>query len=155
MFIVTTKLSKKRAIVIIIALAMVLGAIVLLAGRRDQEFPERRVETPEDVVTFLEQLGWQVNPDPIEVQGVLIPREFSDVYLAYNDMQKVAGFDLTLYRGMDAIRHTYQILNYPDHPDGVVADVLVVNNTVIGGGIQSIHQDGFMHELRMNDKNLR
>jgi len=155
MFIVTTKLSKKRALIIIIALAVVLGAIVLLAGRRDQEHPERHVESPQDVVTFLEQLGWQVNPEPVEIQQVLIPREFSDVYLAYNDMQKSAGFDLTPYRGMDAVRHTFEILNYPDHAAGVVADVLVVDSTIIGGGIQSIRQGGFMHELRANDKTLQ
>jgi len=155
MFIVTTKLSKKRAIIIIIALAVVLGAIVLLAGRRDQEFPERHVETPEDVVTFLEQLGWQVNPNPVEVREILIPKEFSDVYLAYNDIQKAAGFDLTPYQGMDAVRYTYQVLNYPDHPDGVVADVIVAGSTVIGGGIQSLRQNGFMHELRTNDTPLQ
>ena len=153
MFIVTTKLSKKRALVIIIALAVILGAIIMLAGQRDGEGrppAEHRADTPEDVVAYLESLGWQVNLEPVEVREVLIPKEFSQVYLAYNEMQKAAGFDLTRYQGMDALRYTYQILNYPEHPEGIVADVIVVNNYIVGGGIQSIRADGFMHELRAN-----
>ena len=156
MFIFTAKFNKRKALIIVLALAIILGMVIFIAGRRDQNnapaAPEVRIERAEDVVAYLESLGWQVSPDPIEVQDVLIPREFSAVYEVYNTMQKEAGFDLSNWRGRDAVRFTYQILNYPDHPTGIVADVLVADHLIIGGNIQSIQLDGFMHELRaIND----
>ena len=154
MFIVTAKLSKKKALVIVLAIAVALCAIIFLAGRRDrggEDGPGRTdipIERPEDVIAFLNSLGWQVSEEPIEVQEVLIPREFNEAYAAYNELQKKAGFDLSNYGGQDAVRHTYRVLNYPGQEEDVVADVLVASGRVIGGNIQSIRLDGFMHELR-------
>ena len=154
MFIVTAKLSKRKAVVIVLALAVALCAIILLASRREQSMEEGPgasqipVETAEDIIGFLNSLGWQVSQEPIEVQEVLIPREFNEVYAAYNELQKKAGFDLKNYSGQEAVRHTYWVLNYPDQVEDVVADVLVAKGNVIGGNIQSIRLDGFMHELR-------
>lgn len=154
MFILTAKFSKKKAVAIVLALALVLCAIIFLAGRRDQNgegglgavpIP---VERAEDIIEFLNSLGWQVSEEPIEIQEVLIPREFSAAYEAYNALQKKAGFDLTTYSGQDALRYTYRVLNYPGQQEDVVADVLVAKGNVIGGNIQSIRLDGFMHELR-------
>ena len=153
MFIVTAKFSKKRALVIVLAIAVFLCAIIILAGRRDQ-YPDgslntadTRIETAGDLVAFLENLGWQITPEPIEVQEILIPREWGHIYEAYNALQLEAGFDLSAYRGRPAVRHTYEVLNYPGQSEGVVADVLVANGRVIGGAIQSIYIDGFIHGL--------
>ena len=148
MFIVTAKLSKKRALAIVLAVAVAITAIIVLAGRRDQA-PES-ASGALDVVAYLESLGWQVAPEPIEVQEIVIPREWSPVYEAYNVMQQEAGFDLTDYKGRPAVRHTHTVLNYPGQPEGVVADVLVSDGRVIGGAIQSIHLDGFIHGLFPN-----
>jgi len=154
MFIVTAKLSRKKAIAIALILALLLGAVILLAGRRDQSGQEEPdtvhipAETAQDIVAYLNGLGWQVSQEPVEVQEVLIPREFNEAYAAYNEIQKRAGFDLSNYSGQDAVRYTYQILNYPGQEEEIVADVLVSNGQIIGGNIQSIRLDGFMHELR-------
>ena len=152
MFIVTAKFSKKKALIIVLILAMLLTAIILFAGRRDQgsQVQDIPIENPEDVVTFLETLGWEVNPTPLEMQEVVIPREFNEVFEQYNDMQIEHGFDLRDFRGMAAVRHTYQITNYPGQTEGVVADVLVSEGRVIGGNIQSFTVDGFIHGLSEN-----
>lgn len=151
MFVITTKLSKRKAVAIVLAIAVVLGAIIFLAGRRDRGEigPQTRIEVggEADIVTFLTGLGWEVDPTPIEIQEILIPREFSDVYERYNRLQIEAGFDLSHFRGHEAMRYTYQVLNYPDKPEGIVADVIVANGAIIGGDIQSIQLDGFMHGL--------
>ena len=150
MFIVTTKFSKKRALLVVIALAVLLTGVILLAGRRDRTLDrpgEYQISSERDIVAFLEHLGWQVLPDPIEVLEVVIPREFSDVFEAYNQIQIATGFDLSEHHGVSAVRYTYQVLNYPGQADGVVADVLVAGGVVIGGDIQSIQMDGFLHGL--------
>ena len=152
MFIVTAKLSKKKAVFLILALACILTAVIVLAGRRDRgpDSVDIPAETLADIIAYLEGLGWQVAPEPIEAQEVLIPRAFDAVYEAYNAMQLEAGFDLSDYRGRPAIRYRWQVLNYPGQPEGVVADVLVADGQIIGGDIQSTHLDGFIHALFPN-----
>ena len=152
MFIVTAKFSKKKALIVVFALALVLFSIIVFAGRRSQgeESNIIPVEEAQDIINHLESLGWQVNPDPVEVQAVLLPREFSEVFEAYNEMQLALGFDLRNYKGMEAMRYTFAISNYPGHPEGVVADVLVAQNRIIGGDIQSLRLDGFIHGLVPN-----
>lgn len=150
MFVFTTKLSKKKAIFILLALAVALTAIILLAGRRDQQNagdPGREVHTEGDIVAYLEHLGWQATRTPLDVQEVVIPREFDHVFEAYNHIQVQAGFDLSDYRGLPALRYSFQIENYPSQAEGVVADVLIVNNRIVGGDIQSVYLDGFIHGL--------
>jgi len=153
MFVFTTKLSKKKAILILIALAVILTAIILLAGRRDQQTqegtdaPGREVHTEGDIVAYLEHLGWQAARLPLEVQEIIIPREFDHVFEAYNHMQLQAGFDLSDYRGLPALRYSFQIENYPGQAEGVVADVLIVHNRIVGWDIQSVYLDGFIHGL--------
>ena len=156
MFIVIAKLSKKKAVALVLALAIVLCTVIFLAGRRDREeenpdLVRISIETTDDIIAFLQNLGWQVSEEPIEVQEVLIPREFNEVYAAYNELQKRAGFDLANFSGQDAVRFTYRILNYPEQQEDVVVDVLVAHGVIIGGNIQSIRLDGFMHELRARD----
>jgi len=150
MFIVTTKLSRKKALAVVLIIAILIATIIILAGHRDQNPAGVQAETASDIVAYLETLGWQVTPDPLEVREVLIPREFTQAYETYNALQLEAGFDLTTYKGRPATQHTYQVLNYPNQPDGVVADVLVSNGRIIGGSIQSVHLDGFIHGLFPN-----
>jgi len=154
MFIVTAKLNRKRALAIVIVIALLLCAAIILAARRDQAANQGNpgvlspeTETAADVVAFLENLGWQIGPEPIEVQEILIPREFNQVYEAYNALQQEAGFNLADYKGRPAVRYTHEILNYPGQAEGVVADVLVAEGRIIGGAIQSIQVDGFIHRL--------
>jgi len=150
MFIVTAKLNRKRALAIVLVIAVLIAGIIVLAGHRTQRSEGIQAETAGDIVAYLEAMGWQIAPEPIEVLEILIPKEFNGAYEAYNALQLEAGFDLTAYKGRPATRHTYKVLNYPDQPDGVVADVLVSDGRIIGGNIQSVYLDGFIHGLFPN-----
>ncbi len=155
MLIFTAKLNRKRAVMIIVALAVVLCAIILLAGLRDRKKIEPAanqvstsgIKTNEDRVRYLESFGWKVKPQPKEEQDVVIPREFSKVYSDYANLQKKQGFELSKYGGTEARRYTYEILNYPTGEKGVVADIIVYRNSVIAGDVQSTALNGFMHGL--------
>jgi len=149
MFIFTAKLSKKKALLLVVLIAIVISAIILFAGQRDQN-PDRSgvpVRSEADILAYLEHLGWQVAPEALEIGEVLIPREFTEAFEIYNNMQIETGFDLRNYSGKGALRYTYRVLNYPGQTEGVIVDVLVIDNHIVGGDIQSIHLDGFMHGL--------
>jgi len=156
MFIFTAKFDKKKAVAIVLAIAVIVVAIVLLAGHRDRSTDgdgDRIAATPitvkseSDIADYLRSLGWDVSAAPIEVQQVVIPREFTEVYEEYNELQKAQGYDLSDYQGHEATRYTYEVLNYPGEEGRVVADIIVADEEIIAGDIQSVELGGFMIAL--------
>lgn len=157
MFIFTTKFSKRKAIVAVLILAAVLIAVILIAGAIGRSNASKTkeaaslsavVKNNDQRVNYLNSLGWEVDKSPLEEQKVIIPREFSDVYKKYNDIQKSQGFDLQRYGGIEAQRYTYRVHNYPGASGNVVADLIVYRNEIIAGDVQSNAFDGFMVGLR-------
>lgn len=104
-------------------------------------------------VQFLSAFGWELETEPAEVVEVAIPKEFGDVYLNYNEIQKLQGFDLTKYQGKKVKRYTYIVVNYPEHPENIRANLLVYKDKVIGGDICSLEAaNGFMHGFTLTDQ---
>lgn len=148
------KLNRRTLIIAILAAGVLLCGIILLAGNLGKsaeafggEISSKNIKSTEDRVEFLNLLGWEVDPDSEEVQEVLIPSEFNEAYLEYNELQLTQGCDLTRYSGKRARRYTYEITNYPTGEAGVTASLLIYNKTVIGGDVCSSRLDGFMHGL--------
>ena len=106
------------------------GASPASAPARPQPQGDRNGE---DRVAYLEEWGWQVKPEPLSVQELLIPGEMDDSYQEYLAMQTQQGFDLAKYAGKRVKRYTYQVTNYPTGEEGVQADLLICRNTVVGG----------------------
>ena len=150
MFILTARLNRRRAVIALLVLAAVLCAVVILAGRKAEARPGLAfspAKTNEQRVQLLTELGWQVSAEPVEEQTVVIPRQFTDIYEEYNELQISQGFDLKKYGGLEATRYTYEIKHYPDCTDRVYADILVYKGKFIGGDVQSSALDGFMQGL--------
>lgn len=95
-------------------------------------------------VTFLENFGWDVSDEPIEVCEIILPENFDEVYKRYNELQKTQGLNLEKYKGRRAKRWTYTVLNYPSD-DEVHANVIVCDNKIIAGDICSVALGGFIH----------
>jgi hypothetical protein len=156
MFIFTTKFNRKKAVIAVVVLAVILIAVVLIAGsagRANSDSKETAalsavVKNNDQRVKYLKSLGWEVDKKALEELKVVIPRDFSDVYKKYNDIQLSQGFDLSKYGGIEATRYTYKVLNYPDCDSNVVADIIVYRSHVIAGDVQSNALDGFMAGLR-------
>ena len=103
-----------------------------------------KVKTPTDAANFLAQFGWEVESTPVEEKAVSIPSEFDKIFLAYNELQKAQGLDLTKYRGKDVTRYTFAIKNYAGYEGTVYANVLVHRGRVIGGDVCSADVSGFV-----------
>ena len=156
MVVFSTKFNRKRAISAVVALAVVLVLIILLAGRRDNNAQATMgsvVRDNAERVSFLHDLGWQVEEQAIDEQDVIIPKEFTEVYEKYNEIQIAQGFDLSKYAGIEAKRYTYRILNYPEDDVAAVADIIVYRNEIIAGDVQSNKLDGFMVGLEYPSRN--
>ena len=156
MFVFTAKLNKRKAVLFLIVLALVIAAVILAVSLRGSTGVLRTANTPapasvrspRDAASYLAALGWEVEPEPLEVQEIVIPRQFTGVYAEYAALQKKQGFPLEQYGGMDAVRYTFRVKNYPTGEADIVADLVVSGHTVIAGDIQSTAADGFMTELK-------
>ena len=130
MFIWTAKLRRGRLAAWAAALLLALcGVAVLVGGLSPGEVDAvspapaspKGIKTNEDRVAYLESYGWQVSPEAVSVEELLIPEEFDETYDQYLALQAQQGFDLTQYKGKRVKRYTYQVTNYPSGESGVEA----------------------------------
>ena len=158
MLIVTAKMPRRKLALGVAAAALLCCCAVALNFSQStlaQEGSASSVPSPkgiksnEDRIEYLSAYGWQVSPEPLASQELLIPTEMDDSYDEYLTLQKEQGFDLEQYAGKRVKRYTYEITNYPSGEQGVQANLLLYKNTVIGGEVLSPRMDGFLHGLAM------
>ncbi len=149
MLIWTARISKRAKAALAVILAGVLLAVVLLLmGRSDDgQAAQWQLTTNEDRVAYLESLGWQVEPEPVETLQFLLPEKLEEPYLTYNELQDSQGFDLSACCGMQVARYTYTVTNYPGRAEGVQANLYVCEGQPVAGDILCAGADGFQETL--------
>ena len=149
MLIWTARISKRAKAALAVILAGVLLAVVLLLmGRSDDgQAAQWQLTTNEDRVAYLESLGWQVEPEPVETLQFLLPEKLEEPYLTYNELQDSQGFDLSACCGMQVARYTYTVTNYPGRAEGVQANLYVCEGQPVAGDILCAGADGFQEPL--------
>lgn len=153
MFVVSMKTSKKKLVLFAGIVVMVVAGCFLLFGKGGDEAQAVSTMGKYNLsasdngqrLSFLSQFGWEVKEEPLEICEIILPSEFNDTYQKYNDIQKQQGLDLWRYAGKSCKRWTYEVINYPNKPQGVRANLLILDGKVIGGDICSTELDGFLH----------
>ena len=151
MFMYTTKLNKRKLTVTFAAIVILIVAIFIIANNNnttETALFSKIVKNNDDRIAYLNSFGWEVDATPMEEESIVIPRKLGSIYENYNKIQQAQGFDLTKFGGMEAVRYTYKVLNYPN-TENVVADIIVFRNEVIAADVQSTSLDGFMHGLKL------
>lgn len=159
MFIITAKLSKRKLVLGVAALAAILLAVGAAAGLAgDVAVLERQGETAgsaeqaeqtvstlaltnEARVDYLKACGWEVDAEACTIRDVIIPEEFDETYQKYADLQARQGFDLERLKGKRVKQVTYPVTNYPDDTE-VIAELLIYRGNVVAGDISSMKTDG-------------
>lgn len=135
--------NKKRILAVILLVAVAAAAFFLIPrGEEKKTYPGL---TNEERIAFLQSFGWQVEAEPVETREVAVPAEFSDIYTAYNEMQKAQGFDLAPLKGEPVTQYRYRVTNYPGVEGEVYATLLVREGVIVGGDVALDTADGFMH----------
>ena len=150
MFVLTTRLRKKRAILVgVLVILLIAGGLLWRGLSRDAEAPEETVlRDTEDRIAYLKELGWEVDEEPIESMDLQLPEELTGSYAAYNELQLAQGFDLRDYLGKGVSRWTYQVRNYPDRPEDVQLNLYLCEGRPIAGDIIAGGEGGFQATLR-------
>lgn len=148
MLIWTARLSRKKAALAVIAAGALVIALLLLLGRSPgKESNLSPLRTNEDRVAYLQSMGWEIAPEPVETLQFLLPQKLAEPYLTYNELQNAQGFDLTRCCGKQVSRYTYAVSNYPGRPDGVQANLYVCEEEPVAGDICCPGADGFQESL--------
>lgn len=149
MLIWTTRFSRKKAGVGLLVLILAVAAALILGKAAPGTDPQGQplLATNEDRVAYLESLGWEVNPEPVETLQFLLPDTLEEPYLSYNQLQLAQGFDLTQYTGKQVTRYTYTVTNDPRCAQGVQANLYVCEEVPVAGDILCSGADGFQDTL--------
>ena len=137
------KLTRRSAVFIILAIAVLLAVIVLICSE-----PEGSgLDSTEARCEYLASLGWEVDPESETERTVTLPDELSSTISQYNALQKQQGFDLEPYCGKNIMSYTYELKSYPNGEEHVVAQLFTYKGLAIAGDIHSASLGGFMHGL--------
>ena len=150
MFFMTTKVDKKKMLIVIVAVvALIAGIIALFGGKDTPTSATNSVTGNDDRVQFIASFGWEVVNSPVESGQVRIPADNSAVFQRYNQLQQSMGYDLSDYTGKTVMRYVYKIKNYPGATEDVYATLLISNNQVIGGDITDTSANGKIQGFQM------
>lgn len=136
-----------RILIIPIVLFTVLLSVLLICRRT-----AINGATLSDRTEYAKLLGYSVSTDSEKIRNIVIPAVFGNVYENYNTLQKECGFDLSLYKGEDAVQYTYIITDYTDDSgntlDNIRMNLIIVSGRIVGGDICDTALDGFMTGLQ-------
>ena len=150
MMFMTARVDLKKILIVLgIVAGLIAGALWLLGGEEDVSTAAPGAATNEGRVEFLKSFGWEVAPSPAESSQVKIPREASEVFDRYNNLQKSQGYDLSQFAGKNVMRFVYKITNYPGATEPVYATLLVYKNQIIGGDITDTAAKGQIRGFKM------
>ena len=98
-------------------------------------------------VSYLQELGWQVESTPVETLDLQLPQELAETWGEYAAMQTAQGMPFADYAGQPVRRYTYRVTNYPGMEKGVQANLYLCGDVLIGGDIVATGKGGFQHGL--------
>ena len=134
------------------AVVLAVAGAVVLAGcfaKTPEPEPPQGIPgaTDEERTAYLTDLGWEVEPTPLETLDLQLPEDLSRTWGDYAALQEGQGLPFAQYAGQAVRRYTYTVLNYPGIPKGVQANLYVAQDCIIGGDIIATGQGGFQGGL--------
>lgn len=134
-------LSKAQALFITILISALIIVLIMVLHSSDLRINKANIE-------FIQSYGWQTEDSPEDISSVTIPKEFDEVYNAYNSIAASSGFDISPYKGIKAMRYSYKVLNHSSSDTGLVrANVFVVKNKIAAADISSLEIGGFIQPI--------
>ncbi|MDR0946986.1 MAG: DUF4830 domain-containing protein [Ruminococcus sp.] len=131
------KKTKVWLLLFIILLVLIAAAVFFIVRAKNENILDETLSmaSNSERIAFLNKQGWIVKPDPSSELEVILPTEFNETYKDYLDLQKYQGFDLPRFAGQTVEIFSYDVLNYPDFPENITANMIIKDDKLIGGEI--------------------
>ena len=144
-------LSRRRLLLGTLSLVLVASLSFVLVGclKKAPEEPSTAIvaATDADRVAYLQNLGWEVEAEPIETLDLKLHDDLLSSWADYVALQEAQALPFGSYAGQTVQRYTYRITNYPAVPNGVQANLYLCRDEIIGGDIIATGKKGFQAGL--------
>ena len=144
-------LSRRRIFLGSLSLVLLVSLSVILVGclkkAPDEAASGIFAATNEERISYLNSLGWEVEPDPIETLDLKLPEDLLTSWADYVALQDSQFLPFGSHAGQTVQRYTYRISNYPDVPNGVQVNLYLCGDEIIGGDIIATGKKGFQAGL--------
>lgn len=125
----------------VIVLVIAVGAVLLLSRGRGKGAERVYPGGNEGRVAYLEKLGWQVEPEPLETLQIKLPADLKG-YEDYLALQTEQGLPFADCGGKVVCRYTYRVTNYPGGRSDAQVNLLQCDGAVVAGGVVLLGEDG-------------
>ena len=130
-------------------MGIVMVILILLTAKHDETAAAAQPQLTDNTqrTAYLESLGWQVEPEPLETLQFLLPETLEEPYRSYNELQLEQGFDLSACCGKQVSRFTYTVTNYPEPAETVQANLYICDGLPVAGDLCCPGAGGFQAPL--------
>jgi len=131
------------------AIACIFLLLALAVGFVFLHFSEKGTVSVSDIgemVSYINSFGYTVEPTQITDKNVVIPYEFDEIYIKYNDIQLAQGFDLSRYAGKEVRIVGFAVTD--EKYGEALAELIVYREKIIGADISSFELGGFLEPLK-------
>ena len=127
------KLSPRWRIAVCVAMLAIFTALCVVSAMgamtdNEETASGASVKNEQAAADYLRAVG-EEDAAQLRCERITIPEQFDEVYEEYNGMQRQSGFELSEYKGKDALRFTFALTRH----DASYAVLLVRDCAVIGG----------------------
>ena len=136
------KLSPRWRIAVCVAMLAIFTALCVVSAMgamtdNEETASGASVKNEQAAADYLRAVG-EEDAAQLSCERITIPEQFDEVYEEYNGMQRQSGFDLSEYKGKDALRFTFALTR---HEDGAVIGGHYSNGEY-GGEYLPLEKDG-------------
>ena len=153
MFIYSIKASTVKFTLLLLFLAIVIGALAITTSTGSvsavslaTEIDYSGVKTKDQRIAFMKNFGIEVDAGSEEEESFRMPENFDRVILGYNQLQKKQGLDLSKYQNKKVTRFSYKVTNYKGEGE-VYANLFVHRGKIVACDISSASPEGFVIPL--------
>ena len=153
MFIYSVRASSLRFFAVIILLVAALLGIIFFSGSEATAYTAATevdfsgIKTNEDRLEFISKFVSGVSGEPCESVSFSVPESFDRIMLAYNEIQKSQGLNITKYKNKKVTRYTYELEKWGEDEVPVFINLIVYRNRIIACDVSSQDPTGFVKPL--------
>lgn len=134
-------LTRRRLLpVLLAALAALAAALFFALPKADRSCTQ--AEGSAGCVAYLEKLGWQAAPEPIETLRLRLPEDLTAEYGDYIALQEAQRLPFADCGGQTVCRYTFRLTNYPGGRADAQANIYLCGRTVIAGDVMLLGEGG-------------
>lgn len=140
-------LSRRRLLPALLLVPAALAAALFFALRTSHSPDSISIPDSTGYAAYLERLGWEVAPDPIETLQLRLPEDLKASCADYVALQKAQGLPFADYGGQTVCRYTFRLTNYPGGRTDAQVNLLLCGSAVIAGDVMLLGADGGQFSL--------